>query len=60
MPAAGLGEAGALHDIDMERVVADAEYRRRVIHRLRRERRMAEALRVEGAEGLEFAAGEED
>jgi hypothetical protein len=33
-------------DIDMDRVVADRDYRRRVIHRLRQERILAEAQKT--------------
>jgi hypothetical protein len=43
MPAALNGEESLSDEIDMERVVADSDYRRRVISRLRRERRVAKA-----------------
>ncbi|HXQ50543.1 MAG TPA: hypothetical protein VN802_05575 [Stellaceae bacterium] len=49
-------------EIDMERVVADPIYRRRVISRLRRERILAKAQASEddAFEALSEAAGEED
>jgi hypothetical protein len=43
MPAALTGDESLSDEIDMERVVADSDYRRRVISRLRRERRVAKA-----------------
>jgi hypothetical protein len=44
-------------EIDMERVVADAEYRRHVISRLRRERRFAQAQLIDESVDL---VGEEE
>jgi tetrahydromethanopterin S-methyltransferase subunit F len=46
-------------DIDMDRVVADAEYRRQVIARLRRERMLAAAQSARD-DDLFDAAAEED
>ena len=44
-------------EIDMERVVADPDYRRRVISRLRRERRSAQAFLIDDSADL---VGDED
>jgi hypothetical protein len=44
MAAALKPEESFSDEIDMERVVSDAEYRRQVISRLRRERRFAQTL----------------
>ena len=38
MPAAGSEDPSLVEEIDMERVVSDADYRRDVIFRLRRQR----------------------
>jgi len=46
-------------EIDMERVVADPEYRRRVITRLRRVRLMTPPPQG-GDEASDFAAGDDD
>jgi hypothetical protein len=51
-------EAENADDVDMERLVADAEYRRRVIHRLRRERLDAAAHRPRAAEEFISALGD--
>ena len=51
-------EARLADDIDMERVVADADYRRRVVGRLRRERILARAQTSELA--LAENAADED
>ncbi len=58
MPAALKSDESFTDEIDMERVVADPDYRRRVISRLRRERRYARAQVIDDAADL--AAGEED
>ena len=58
MPAALRSEESLSDEIDMERVVADPDYRRRVISRLRRERRYARAQVIDDAADL--AAGEDD
>jgi hypothetical protein len=56
-----MGDLDAPLDIDMDRVVADRDYRRRVIHRLRQERLLAEAQLITKAEdSFESGAGEED
>jgi hypothetical protein len=56
-----MGDLDAALDIDMDRVVADSDYRRRVIHRLRQERLLAEAHKVAKAEDpLDSWLGEED
>jgi hypothetical protein len=60
MAATVSDETGRPLEIDMDRVVADAEYRRRVIHRLRQERLLAEAARLRGRDDFEMAFGEED
>ena len=52
-------EAG-FDEIDMDRIVADAEYRRQIVTRLRRERRMAEAQRLLGEDIFEAALSDED
>jgi hypothetical protein len=57
MPAALKPEESFSDEIDMERVVADPDYRRRVISRLRRERRFAQTLLSD--EGADLV-GEED
>jgi hypothetical protein len=58
--AAALNSDESLTDeIDMERVVADAEYRRRIISRLRRERRSVLA-QTSAEESADAAGGEED
>lgn len=41
-----MSDLDAPSDIDMDRVVADRDYRRRVIHRLRQERMLAEAQKT--------------
>jgi len=51
---------GGFDEIDMDRIVADAEYRRQIVSRLRRERRIAEAQRVAGEDVFEAALSEED
>jgi hypothetical protein len=51
-------EEGHSDDIDMERVVADPDYRRSVISRLRRERLYHRTQRF--ADDMFEAAGEED
>jgi len=58
-------EQDSAEDVDMERLVADAEYRRRVIDRLRRERLDAASNRPKAIEEFVSAlgdggAGEED
>jgi hypothetical protein len=53
------GETG-FDEIDMDRIVADAEYRRQIVTRLRRERRMAEAQRLIGEDAFEAALSEDD
>lgn len=53
-------DAEASLDIDMDRVVADADYRRRVIHRLRQERLLAEAQKAKDPYPLDLALGEDD
>ncbi|HUZ73646.1 MAG TPA: hypothetical protein VMU87_11720 [Stellaceae bacterium] len=59
--AIALSEEGGMPlEIDMDRVVADAEYRRRVIRRLRHERRLAEAVRTRSADAFDLAMSEED
>lgn len=60
MAAALNEEGGTPLEIDMDRVVSDAEYRRQVIHRLRRERLQAEAVRVRSADAFDLAVVEED
>jgi hypothetical protein len=45
-------------EIDMERVVADPEYRRRIITRLRRVRLMTRTSK--GDDTADFAVGDED
>jgi hypothetical protein len=60
MTFAARGNAAAPLDIDMDRVVADAEYRRRVITRLRQERLLAEAQKAKDTDPLDLAAGEDD
>ena len=57
MAAALNPEESFSDEIDMERVVADAEYRRRVISRLRRERRFAQAQLIDESADL---VGEEE
>ena len=57
MPAALKPEESFSDEIDMERVVADPDYRRRVISRLRRERRSAQAFLNDDSADL---VGEED
>ena len=47
-------------EIDMDRVVVDQEYRRRVINRLRQVRLAAEAQRLEATGRIETWQGEED
>jgi hypothetical protein len=56
MAAALKPEESFSDEIDMERVVSDAEYRRQVISRLRRERRSAQTLLSDDAD----LVGEED
>jgi hypothetical protein len=46
-------------EIDMERVVTDPEYRRRIITRLRRVRQMTRTS-LEGDDSADFASGDED
>ncbi len=46
-------------EIDMERVVADSDYRRRIISRLRRVRLMAQTPRGED-DSAETSTGDED
>jgi hypothetical protein len=46
-------------EIDMERVVADPEYRRQVISRLKRVRLLARVPQGED-DALDYAAGDED
>ena len=46
-------------EIDMERVVADPEYRRSVITRLRRVRRLTRVPQG-GDDASDYAAGDED
>ena len=59
MAAALKSDESLTDEIDMERVVADADYRRRIISRLRRERRFAMAQT--GAEdAVDSIGGEED
>jgi hypothetical protein len=58
MPAALNGDESLSDEIDMERVVADSEYRRRVISRLRRERRSAKAQVSD--DSADLAAADED
>jgi hypothetical protein len=58
MAAALKSDTSLTDEIDMERVVADAEYRRSVIFRLRRERRFAMAQTI--AEDAVDSPGEED
>ena len=53
------GEAG-FDEIDMDRIVADAEYRRQIISRLRRERRMADAQRLLGEDVFEAALSDDE
>jgi hypothetical protein len=54
-------EDGLFDDIDMERVVTDPDYRRRVIGLLRRERVLAQAQQDGAAEdSAGEEAGEED
>jgi hypothetical protein len=53
-------EPSVAEEIDMERVVTDAEYRRHVITRLRRHRLVADALRGTSDDLLDAALGEED
>lgn len=53
------GDATVPLDIDMDRLVADAEYRRRIIYRLRQERILAEAQKARHEGGLDYA-GDED
>ena len=60
MAAALREEIDGTHDIDMERVVADPEYRRRVVARLRQARLLAEAQRPKAADVFDIAAGDED
>ena len=60
-----MGELEALldirRDIDMDRIVADREYRRRVIHRLRQERILAEAQKTARIDDpLDFGASDDD
>ncbi len=60
-----MGELEALLDIrldiDMDRIVADREYRRRVIHRLRQERILAEAQKAARADDpLDPGASDDD
>jgi len=56
-----MGDLDAPSDIDMDRVVADRDYRRRVIHRLRQERLLAEAQKSHKAhDSNEGWGGEED
>ena len=57
MAAALKPEESFSEDIDMERVVADPDYRRRVISRLRRERRSAQSFLINELPDL---AGDED
>jgi hypothetical protein len=47
------------NEIDMERVVSDSDYRRRVITRLRRVRELTRSPRS-GDEGSELASGDDD
>ena len=58
MPAALKSDESLSDEIDMERVVADADYRRRVISRLRRERRFAQVQLSDDVADL--GAGDED
>jgi hypothetical protein len=53
-------EPSVAEEIDMERVVTDAEYRHRVITRLRRQRLFAEALRGRDDDALDAAQGDDD
>jgi len=46
-------------DIDMDRIVADADYRRRVIARLRRERMLAASHTVRDDDIFDAAADED-
>jgi hypothetical protein len=56
-----MGDLDAMLDIDMDRVVADRDYRRRVIHKLRQERLLAEAHKIARADDpLETWLGEDD
>lgn len=55
-----MGDLDAPLEIDMDRVVADREYRRRVIHRLRQERLLAEAHKTAKAEDPFDAGGAEE
>lgn len=56
-----MGDLDAMLDIDMDRVVTDRDYRRRVIHKLRQERLLAEAHKIARAEDpLEAWLGEDD
>lgn len=49
-----------LDDIDMDRVVADPDYRRRIVGRLRRGRMLAEARRPKETDEMLATGGEED
>jgi hypothetical protein len=60
MPELFREEADLSDDIDMDRIVADPEYRRRVVSRLRRERLLAEAQRLQVEDSFDAAFGDED
>ena len=59
MAAALKSDESLTDEIDMERVVADSEYRRQVISRLRRERRFVKA-QTAAEDAIDFLGGEED